>query len=301
MIAVHDEPVATATWLSHYLLCDEVRGAGFGSLFGGLGGDELNAGEYEYFFYFFADLAIAGRDADLDRETRKWIEYHDHPIYRKSAGVMRDALGRLVDLGTPGLNKPDRRRMLRYRAALDREYFDLDAFEPVLDRPFPSYLKNRTYQDLFRETAPCCLRAEDRQATAAGIDHFLPFLDHRLVELMFRVPGTMKFRDGVTKHLLREAMTGLLPEETRTRIKKTGWNAPAHVWFVGPGADLLRDLAGSQRFRERGIYDAEEVRRIIDEHETIVTSSRAVDNHMMFLWQLLNLELWLRQVEAGVA
>ena len=33
------------------------------------------------------------------------------------------------------------------------------------------------------------------------------------MEFMFRVPGAMKIRDGVTKRLLRDAMTGILPEE----------------------------------------------------------------------------------------
>lgn len=299
MIELHDEPVATATWLSHHLLCERVHDEGFGALFGGLGGDELNAGEYEYFFFFFADLAAAGRDAELAGETAKWVEYHDHPIFQKSEVVMRDGLERLVDLGHAGVNRPDRRRLERYRGVLDPGYFDLGAFEPVMDRPFPSYLKNRTYQDLFRETAPCCLRAEDRQSTAAGLDHFLPFLDHRLVEFMFRVPGVLKFRAGVTKHLLRLAMRGLLPEDTRTRIKKTGWNAPAHVWFCGAGANALRDLVRSRVFRERGIYRPDAVMTIIDEHEAIVQSGRLVENHMMFLWQLLNLELWLRQVDAA--
>src|SRR5262249_46533979 len=48
-VRLHDEPVATATWLSHLLLVERVSGLGFSVLFGGLGGDELNAGEYEYF------------------------------------------------------------------------------------------------------------------------------------------------------------------------------------------------------------------------------------------------------------
>ena len=37
---------------------------------------------------------------------------------------------------------------------------------------------------------------------------------------------------------------GVLPEETRTRVKKTGWNAPAHVWFAGEGRTMLDDLVG---------------------------------------------------------
>src|SRR5690242_2010860 len=47
MVRSHDEPVATATWLSHFLLTRAVAAQGFDVVFGGLGGDELNAGEYE--------------------------------------------------------------------------------------------------------------------------------------------------------------------------------------------------------------------------------------------------------------
>jgi asparagine synthase (glutamine-hydrolysing) len=58
----------------------------------------------------------------------------------------------------------------------------------------------------------------------------------RLVEFMFRVPGAMKILDGITKRLLREAMREVVPDGTRHRIKKTGWNAPAHAWSTVPAA-----------------------------------------------------------------
>jgi len=45
------------------------------------------------------------------------------------------------------------------------------------------------------------------------LEHFDPFFDHRLVEFMFRVPGDLKIRDGVTKRLLRDAMRGILPRK----------------------------------------------------------------------------------------
>jgi asparagine synthase (glutamine-hydrolysing) len=298
MITVHEEPVATATWLSHYLLCRQVARQGFGSLFGGLGGDELNAGEYEYFLYHFADLSLNGGQAQLQREVEKWVEYHDHPIYRKNAGVVQEGLHRLVDLGQPGLCRPDGYRLQRYLGAVNREYFDLTAYEPIMDHPFRSYLKNRAFQDLFRETLPCCLRAEDRQTTAFGLEHFLPFLDYRLVEFVFRVPGSMKIKEGVTKILLRAAMQDILPEETRTRIKKTGWNAPAHLWFADTGREPLLDLIHSRAFRQRGIYHLPEVERLVREHFDLVASGRPQENHMMFLWQLVNLELWLSSLTA---
>jgi asparagine synthase (glutamine-hydrolysing) len=297
MLEAHDEPVATATWLSHFVLCESVARSGFQILFGGLGGDELNAGEYEHFIYHFADLRRAGHEAALDREIECWVRHHNHPVFRKSRAVAEHALERLVDFGAPGRCRPDRTRLERYADAVNREYFDIRAFEPEMLNPFTSYLKNRTLQDLVRETVPCCLRAEDRGAEAFGLDVRLPFFDHRLAEFMFRISGTLKFRDGVSKFLLREAMRGILPEPTRTRIKKTGWNAPAHVWFAGEGRTMLQDLVRSRQFRERGVYNVREVQRLIDEHNAIVGEGRPQDNHMMFLWQLLNLELWMASLE----
>jgi asparagine synthase (glutamine-hydrolysing) len=293
MVELHDEPVATATWLSHYVLVGEVARRGHTSILGGLGGDELNAGEYEYFLFHFADLRQAGRESELDREIAAWVRRHDHPIYRKSPATVEDGFRRMIDFATPGRCLPDLARLHRYAGALDPALFDLGAYRPAMPHPFASYLKSRCYQDMFFETSPCCLRAEDRNVSAFGLDRFDPFLDHRLVELMFQVPGHMKFRDGVTKTLLRRAMTGILPEATRTRVKKTGWNAPAHLWFAGKGADRVRDLIGSRRFRERGVYRLDVVARLLDEHDAIVSSGAQRENHMMFFWQLVNLETWL--------
>ncbi|GAA5263000.1 asparagine synthetase B family protein [Methanocalculus sp. MC3] len=295
LIDIHDEPVATATWLSHYLMCLEVKKRGYRSIFGGLGGDELNAGEYEHFMYFFADLRAEGLYDRLKKEVEMWIQYHDHPIFHKSINIMEDEFNRLIDFSHQGHCLPDRRRIEKYNQALNEEYYDLSTFEPVMDHPFTSYLKNRTYQDLTRETIPCCLRSEDRNSVSCNLNHFLPFFDHRLVEFMFRIPVTMKYRDGVTKFLMRQAMKGILAEETRNRVKKTGWNAPGHIWFVGEGAEKLRKIVRSEEFCNRGIYYVPEVLRLIDEHERIVLNNEKRDNHMMFLWQLLNLHLWLEK------
>lgn len=297
LVAVHDEPVATATWLSHEVLVRDVAAAGHVGLFGGLGGDELNAGEYEYFPLHFADLRRAGREAALAVEIDGWVRHHDHPIFRKSPAAADEMLARLVDLSRPGAIRTDRARLDRYADALAPGFFDLRAYEPRMAAPYGSYLKNRAYQDLFYETLPCCLRAGDRNAVLHGVEPIMPFLDHRLAELMFRVPGDQKIRDGVTKRLLRTAMRGVLPEETRTRVKKTGWNAPAHLWFAGEGRERVLDIVRSQAFRDRGVYDVATVERIVDEHDEIVRSGRPEENHMMFLWQLVNVDAWLRLLE----
>src|SRR5262249_60202676 len=114
MVDVHHEPVATATWLSHFLLTKQVADEGFGSLFGGLGGDELNAGEYEYFIFHFADLAQAGRTAELDRQIACWAAHHDHPMYRKNRDVAISGMARPTDSSHPRIKHDDRERPGRY-------------------------------------------------------------------------------------------------------------------------------------------------------------------------------------------
>ena len=97
-------------------------------------------------------------------------------------------------------------------------------------------------------------------------------------------------------------LKGILPEETRTRVKKTGWNAPAHVWFgQGSVAADVRDLIASRKFRERGIYNVKEVERLFEDHQKIIRERQIAENHMMFFWQLVNLELWFEGVVDQVA
>ena len=254
MVAANDEPVATATWLSHFVLCEQVAKDGYDALFGGLGGDELNAGEYEYFFFHFADLMHA-KVEPATKEIAKWARTTT-TLSTERTLLSQRPYERCTDPASralPSRREPHAALLLRTRA----DFFDIEQFTPSDGGAVPSYLKTRTYQDLTRETAPCCLRAEDRQTQAFGIDNHVPFFDHRLIEFMFRIPGTLKIRQGVTKILLRSAMRGILPEVTRTRVKKTGWNAPAHLWFAGEGKNRaprphsVTRLQGARHLRRR--------------------------------------------------
>ncbi len=111
------------------------------------------------------------------------------------------------------------------------------------------------------------------------------------------MPGSLKIRDGVTKRLLREAMRGSSPTSRASASRRPGWNAPAHLWFTGPALDELRERVTSQAFRDRGIFDVREVEKLIDEHATLVERAHPVDNHMMFLWQIANVDAWLTSLE----
>ncbi|MBU1741839.1 MAG: asparagine synthetase B, partial [Proteobacteria bacterium] len=289
MLTFHDEPLCTVTWLSHYYLLRRAREVGVKILFSGLGGDECNAGEYEYFLFFFGDLQRAGRVDLLDQEIAAWARLHDSAQYPKNKQVARDAFTRLMD-PTIGRNLIDLDRYSLYLPCLDQELLKSQDHVPQMANPFDSHLINRCYQDLFFETTPPCLAADGRNAAAFGIESRFPFLDHRVVQYCLSIPVHFKYHQAVTKWPLRRAMADLLPRENLEQTLKVGWNAPAADWLRFGSAQDLRDLTASAAFRRRGVYRPDQVDKLVTEH----LEGRA--NHMMFLWQLINLELWFRRL-----
>lgn len=55
--------------------------------------------------------------------------------------------------------------------------------------------------------------------------------DHRLIEAVFRMPGTMKIRNGYSKYLLREAVAPFIPDTIRLRKDKMGYATPNNKWI----------------------------------------------------------------------
>ena len=94
----------------------------------------------------------------------------------------------------------------------------------------------------------------------------LPFLDYRLVSLVFKCATQWKMRGPWNKYLLREAMRQRIPESVRARVDKMGFPVPQGKWISGAWYELLREMLGSQDMRERGIYNVEEIRKDLDLH-----------------------------------
>ncbi|QBD79726.1 asparagine synthase (glutamine-hydrolyzing) [Ktedonosporobacter rubrisoli] len=66
---------------------------------------------------------------------------------------------------------------------------------------------------------PMLLDRKDRMSMAVGFEVRVPFCDHRLVEYVWNIPWEMKNTGGIEKGILREAMTGILPDDARKRRK----------------------------------------------------------------------------------
>jgi asparagine synthase (glutamine-hydrolysing) len=89
------------------------------------------------------------------------------------------------------------------------------------------------------------LRDTDQMSMAHALEVRVPLIDHRLVELLFTVPGTYKLDKKLPKPLLTRPLAGLLPHDCVHRPKR-GFELPFQVWFKEALETQIRDsLCGS--------------------------------------------------------
>ncbi len=131
------------------------------------------------------------------------------------------------------------------------------------------------------------LMKQDQMSMASSVESRVPFLDHELVEFTASIPAKYETRGMAGKCILKSAVEDLLPHSIVHR-RKMGFPTPWAYWLTGASLDNLRHLIMEPRTLERGLFRAETIQRLFDEH-----ISGHVD-HGNRIWRLLNLELWFR-------
>jgi len=128
------------------------------------------------------------------------------------------------------------------------------------------------------------LERGDRMSMAASLELRPPLLDHRLVELAFRLPSSVKVRAGSTKWVLKEAARPFLPDDVIDR-KKVGFRVPLDSWFRTGLRDTARDRLTGRDSWVGQTLDRSLVSDLLDRHE------RGADEQIR-LWTLMCLEMW---------
>lgn len=127
----------------------------------------------------------------------------------------------------------------------------------------------------------------DRASMSVGLETRAPLLDYRLAEFMSTVPESLRYRNGIKKFLLKQAVRAKLPTEIIDR-PKMGFAVPLKHWFHGQAADLVRDVLLSKSARERGIFRPQELKRLVDGHH----SGRDLSSQ---LWAAVFFESWCQK------
>ncbi len=304
LIRHFDEPFADSSAIPVYCLSRLAREHVKVAL-SGEGGDEVFAGYETYAAHRIAQfykrlppilsraaipavirrLPVSHRRVSFDYKARRFLDAALLPpadaLYGWKVIFTEEAKAALYTSGTDGLEDP--RRL--FRAAYD-ECSASDALTRL------QYIDTKIYlpDDL--------LVKADRMSMAVSLEARVPFLDHRLVELMAAWPRRLKFRGLTKKYILKRTMSPYLPPRV-VYGKKRGFNVPIPVWIGGELRELVHDVLSSSRIRDVGFFRPEVVEELIRAHEERRRdNSRNLFGLLMFmLWH----EEYVRRPAAGTA
>jgi len=249
-----DEPVQSMAAAVSFQLMKQTAARGVKVVLNGQGADETAAGYPSFFRHYWHSLMRAGQPSQAWSEIAAYVRCHGG----NASGHFRAQLGlglRNVLSGLPPYRLLAQRRA---RAAAGTSSW----LEPGLCRQALPQLASRDQRlpaalshAVTVAPLPLFLRVEDRNASAHSIEGRVPFLDYRLVELLFQLPDDWHMRGHWNKYVQREALRGRIPELVRTRVDKMGFPVPSRRWLCGSLYEVARDLLSSRAARERGIYN----------------------------------------------
>ncbi len=276
-----DEPFSSTSIFAQWCVFQEASRRKLTVMLDGQGADELLAGYHRFFAPLFVAYFRKGRLQKLISEAKSCKEFHGYPYSFVARGILKTFFPEnLVDFG---------RRMYRQEAVRDT-WFSADALHAKEIPPVYYRRENRakTVEDLSLQllqhtNLPMLLRYEDRNSMAHSIESRLPFLDYRLAEFILSLPDEYKIRDGWTKAVMREAMTGILPEKIRTRMDKIGFETPEEVWLK----------KNRDSFRKRIAFAVEATNGIITESAVRHLDEVIHKNKRDFsVWRMVNFGIW---------
>lgn len=159
--------------------------------------------------------------------------------------------------------------------------------------PATELVDRMLYTDYMTRLPEHSLMLTDRMSMAHGLEVRSPLVDRGLTEFLAGFPPSMKIRRGELKVALRRVAEDYLPREI-VRREKQGFMFPVAYWFEDELQPFLRATLSKARSVADGIFRAETVTRLLDEHR-----ARKIDNHVR-IWMILNFEIWYRlYVEAS--
>ena len=260
-----DEPVHSFSSVVVFQLMKQARAHGVKVVLNGQGADEVLAGYSSYFCDYLVDLIGAGRAAQAVKEARR----NTRANAASSGALLRRAWAMYVSRILHHLPAYRSMAEFRRRSELARDGW---VSPEILGLWTPPRLNPcGTLADALRSSVeqahlPLYLRTEDRNSMAHGVEVRLPFLDHRLVSLAFRLGNEWKMSGEYTKVLLREAMRQRIPDSVRTRVQKFGFPTAMASWFRDELRTPLQDLLASRAVREANLWNVARVQRDLKRH-----------------------------------
>ena len=171
---------------------------------------------------------------------------------------------------------------------LDEDYSDRDKDLQNSSLSPHNFLSRMMINDSLHYLPDDILCKVDRAAMANSLETRVPFLDHRVLEVAWRMPDSMKIRGSETKWALRQVLYKRVPKHLIER-PKTGFAIPVGEWLRGPLREWAESLLSEKKLDAEGYFHSQPIRVIWDQH--LSGQYDWTDR----IWSILMFQSWLEQ------
>jgi asparagine synthase (glutamine-hydrolysing) len=147
-------------------------------------------------------------------------------------------------------------------------------------------------QQVCEQNVPAILPCTTQNAAAAGVRIRLPYLDHRLVEYCFRLPGEYRAQIGVRKRILREAAKRYLPPALFTGKSRSIIDSQQWMSMLRSHGDELREMAQSPTLAQLPMIEATRMRQFVNGYLS------AEHDDGLAVWRLYTSWRWLESLRS---
>lgn len=281
VVRIQDEPfggIPTASWGAFFQHCTDQATK---VIVDGNGADECLAGYFPDTALRMAQLFNSRSFSDFRPEAEAFMEFWNLDQWQFLEALKNALQPTGWSIGIDG-SKATASEVVR------PEITELVGKGSEQSSSHPDALVQRSLFRLGAAKLPRALRFADRNSMAFSIELRLPFLDHKLVEFCLRLPPECKVHQGRGKHVMREALIGILPEDVRSAPKRSV-QTPQREWFrSGPLSELMRDVLDDPSPFLAELVDIAAARGLFDRYR------RSGGPNSNPFWQWLNLDLWYR-------
>jgi asparagine synthase (glutamine-hydrolysing) len=141
------------------------------------------------------------------------------------------------------------------------------------------------YADVKESLPGDMLQKVDAMSMLNSLEVRVPFLDHRVCEVAFEIPGDLKIKNGRGKYVLMETFKGILPTSLHKR-SKWGFEMPISRWLKKDLKYLIDEYLSEDRISRQGIFSCPVIRTLVADH-----LSGCSDTSWQ-IWNLIVFQAW---------
>lgn len=268
-----ERPIIRAAPVPLYLLSKKVREEGYKVVLTGEGADEIFGG-----YNIFKETKVRKFwSVDPNSKLRPKLLQKLYPYIFKDKRLAQ-TLQAFFRLGIDNPNNPFFSHIVRWNNNLRLKNFfsdnfkeqigDYNAFDElksILPNDFDSwdYVYKAQYLEIITFMSGYLLSSQgDRMAMANSVELRVPYLDHRIIEYMAKVPSRFKIRGLNEKYLLKKVFNDLLPQKILYRPKNP-YRAPIRNSFIKNKYFNIEEILSENQIKSLDVFDYDKVNLLL--------------------------------------